>query len=172
MTDIIFRAVALAFDGFIVCLGLGALVPFRKRLSISTAFGAFDSVAYASGALLGAAFPWVFALGSLKPMCGLALASYGAFVILLVARGQTSILGRAGWLVLPALLSLDNLMAGACMPIESLPAMVMVTAITSGAMAYLGLQLGFRLMQNSRFPHSRVIRGIMVLIASLLLFAH
>jgi putative Mn2+ efflux pump MntP len=172
MIDIVYRAVALAFDGFIVSLGVGAMLPARKRVAMSLAFGAFDSAAYAGGALLGALCPWVFTLGWLGPIRGLVLAGYGALVIFLASRRQMSWFVRSGWVLLPALLSLDNLMAGACLPQGSIPTAVVATTITSGAMAYLGMQASARLAQKPWFPRSQVLRGMIVFIASLVLIVH
>jgi hypothetical protein len=141
MVDGILGTIALGFDGFVLCVGLGVLTPRAWRGPLALAFGACDAAASACGGLFRELVPKAFALGApgLLASAGVALA---ALLALVASRPPRATARARTWLLLPLLASLDNLATGRWpSAAESL-----ATGFTSAALAYAGLRLGALLL--------------------------
>jgi hypothetical protein len=153
---ILTAAALLGLDGLVVCLALGRITRWRGRLALG--FGLCDGASLLAGAWVGASLPPV-ATVVLSGAGPLATAVYGTGVLVLAGRGAT-IHRRLVWL-LPALLSLDNLMAGALMGRAHAIPFAALTALISGAFALAGLHAG-ALVGRSRFSSARVCGAALI----------
>lgn len=140
MLDGTFGTIALGFDGFALCAGLGVLTPRARRGSLALAFGLCDAAATALGALLtkhvttAVDLEWPRLVATLV----VAGAALGALVVGSPPRGRRP--ARA-WFCLPLAASLDNLLAGARSG-GSVVVASLAVAVASAALAYAGLSVG------------------------------
>jgi hypothetical protein len=161
--SILIAAALLGIDGLVVCLALGRITQWRGRLALG--FGLCDGASLLAGAWSGALLPPATTV-LLRGAGPLATAVYGTGVLVLAGRSAT-IRGRFVWL-LPALLSLDNLMAGAVMGRAHAVPFAALTAVISGALALAGLQLGAHVVGRSRFSPARVCGAALIAAAVLI----
>ena len=141
MVDAMGSGILLGLDSFVVCLGLGTLVPRKCCASLALAFGVCDAVASASGALAGNWLPNVTGL-DWSPLLAFGIVAYAALVVIFARRPPN--LGRRarGWFVVPLISSLDNLIAGAGAPGSAQFGNSLFLAAASAALALVGLKLG------------------------------
>jgi len=146
-SSFVLAGLAFGLDSFLVSIPLGAmeLVPSRRR-RLALAFGACDGLATGLGALLPLAGVRVFS-GKMEWIAPALMAGYGLSVIALGWRvGAESPRGQGSRLafVLPAFLSLDNLVGGSASLMgtpENVAGAVVMGAI-SGALSLAGLAVG------------------------------
>jgi putative Mn2+ efflux pump MntP len=143
--SLILIGLALGMDSFRVSLGLGTLRLNRSRQIFSSiSFGICDALASLAGGILGQSTqslvgPWARFAG---PM---ALGAYGIYVIHLAHRCQEKE-HEIGWFTfgLPAVMSLDNAIAGIGLAMLRFPILISaaVIGLMSGGLAIAGMCLG------------------------------
>jgi putative Mn2+ efflux pump MntP len=141
MVDAMGSGILLGFDSFVVCLGLGTLIPRRWCASLALAFGVCDAAASAAGALVGNWMP--NALGrDWSPLLAFGIVAYAASVVVFATRPPRLGWRARAWFVVPLILSLDNLLAGARAPGSALFVNSLCAAAASTVLALVGLKLG------------------------------
>lgn len=157
MVDAMGSGILLGFDSFVVCLGLGTLIPRKWCAALALAFGVCDAAASASGALAGDWMPNVIGR-DWSSLLGFGIVAYAASIAMFAARPPK--LGRRaqGWFVVPLIMSLDNLIAGARAPGSALFVNSLCAAVASMALALAGLKLGA--LVNDRRWSGQADRGL------------
>lgn len=180
MGTLLLLALTLSLDSLRASIGLGATkMKPSQQLKLALAFGICDGLAPLLGLLAGQwLMTYVDVLG--ERLGPLLLAGYGVYVIYVAFRygeraDEDKDEGR--WIVwgIPLSLSLDNMVAGASLPVLKLPLAVSLITIgvTSGLMSLLGFRLASLAVHRLKLK-TELLGGIaLVLIAlSLALDSH
>ncbi len=141
MIDGIGGALALGFDGLVLCTGLGVLTPRAWAVPLALAFGFCDAAATACAGLFGSLLPSGFD-GDGPQLFALCIVVCTAALALFASRPPRSKRAARAAFLLPLLASLDNLVIGAHASGFELLAASLATALVSAALAYAGLCLG------------------------------
>jgi putative Mn2+ efflux pump MntP len=159
-------SLSLGLDSLIVSAAVAPLLESsRARVLLVVLFGLFDGI----GSLLGSEVGWRLAANlSTYAVAGLVLL-YGLYVLALARWGSRDPVRWPLW-VMPALMSMDNLLAGRVAGAERIPLAleVLYLGFASCAMALLGLLLG-GLISNARGGIRARELGIGLVAASALL---
>jgi putative Mn2+ efflux pump MntP len=154
-------SILLGVDGFVISLGLGPLVEGRQRYRVAMAFGICDGVAIMIAPHLGSSF--TSAMSSLADRAPpLLLVAYALYVAMLALRSRALMAGRAGWLVLPVMASLDNLAAGPLLDgtVASCGG-VWMSAFISATMSLLALAASGALQKGIRVAPGWLAAGLL-----------
>src|SRR5262249_10956975 len=136
----------LGIDSFLVGTALGPVIrERRRRWALALAFGVCDGLALLVGFQVGP--PAGVSLAWCEWAGVVAVGLYGVLVLFAAAWGRVAAAdGRARWLplILPFVMSLDNLAAGVGHAEAGTPSavLVLVPAALSGALAACGLFVG------------------------------
>jgi manganese efflux pump family protein len=168
MTKVALLALALGLDSFRVSAALGMGARDRNRdWQLASAFALSDAFALLLGLALGSTLSALVGEWA-RITTSLLLGGYALYVIRASASSEE--LDTAGkWIRvgLPLTLSLDNLMAGAALGSERLPALLCALTVgaASGALSLLGLKVGDSISALLR-GRGRVAGGALLLFAA------
>lgn len=160
---------SIGVDNLVVGMSLGTLgVGAGRRQRLAILFGLFEAIMPYAGMLLGRRLASQFAV----PWLGQGLLAATAVLILLGARHGDVFArkaGRSAWLMLlPALLSVDNLLAGSALGALGYPALpaMALTGLMSAALAAVGLYLGDAASRRVALP-ARLVAGSTLLVLAI-----
>jgi putative Mn2+ efflux pump MntP len=167
MMTFLFAPFALALDGFVVCTGLGPLQSTRRaQWLLSAAFGLCDALAMVIGATI-ATECMKSAVSSVDRIAPILIAGYGLYVLALAWSGRAIARGGVFVFLFPVLMSLDNFTAGlATANSPTILVLAFTMALTSGAMAYLGLRLGAALHERLHLSPAPFVGIGLILVAA------
>jgi putative Mn2+ efflux pump MntP len=171
MAALILLGLAIGIDNFYAGASLSTLgLPADKRRRLAIGFGLFEALMPLAGLMLGRELAAQLALPWLEQALLVAL---GLALLAGIPRGGALArrLGRSPWLlVLPLLLSFDNLLAGSALGAIGLPRASLAMAgagLLSAMLAWLGLLVGDR--ATLRAPKAtRLAAGAGLLVVALL----
>lgn len=160
---------SIGVDNLVVGMSLGTLgVGGRRRQRLALLFGLFEATMPYAGMLLGRQLASRLAI----PWLGQALLAAMAVLILLGARHGDAFarkVGRSAWLmVLPAILSFDNLLAGSALEavgLSTFPALTLI-ALMSATLAAVGLYSGDAASRRMARP-ARLVAGCSLLVLAM-----
>ena len=124
-----------SLDSFLASLGIGLFgIHESKRRKLILAFAMFDFSATLAGVSLHARLTQIHTLGGLRPFLITAVLGVAGLAALVYRRKD---LGAFLWV--PALLSLDNFIAGFVGAFTPAPNLALIAGVASGLAAWAGL---------------------------------
>jgi hypothetical protein len=128
-------AVLCSFDSFLAALGIGLYgYPESSRRKLILAFAAFDFSATLTGIILHSALAQIYQVGGLvRPF--LITAVLGVAALAMMVCGRKSF---GAFLWVPALLSVDNFIAGLVGGAVQAPTLALIAGLASGLAAWAG----------------------------------
>ena len=131
----------LGLDSFAICVGLGSVDKSRWTWPVlALSFAAADAAGTALGGILGQGYPHLAV--SIAFFAPIGVAAYGCLVLVAAAHIQAFAMSRAGMVLLPLLLSLDNVAAAALGRDGLMAAAVSSAFIVTAFMALAGCAAG------------------------------
>jgi hypothetical protein len=126
----------LGLDSLIACLAIGALVDRKRWVLLAALFGLFDGVAF----LIGVGLGWSLMSEAASEVIEMGTLVLLGVYLLVVAAGTAQVTARKAIWLLPLALTVDNLAFGLAEETTgSVAGEALAQALSSGALAYLGL---------------------------------